>query len=101
LQVQADFIFIAERRGDATLRKLRVGVGNFALGEHRHSSRRRKLDGSSQSGNSRSDDQKIRFSRYRLHWKKWYHALPGSPGLRLRYDDDELERPSPNKNDPK
>ena len=34
LQVQADFVFIAQSGGDSALRPLRVGVGYFAFGQN-------------------------------------------------------------------
>jgi hypothetical protein len=62
LQVQADFIFVAECGGNAALRELGAGVCNFAFYQHEHAARWGKLDCGTQSGDSGADHQKIGFS---------------------------------------
>lgn len=69
LQMQAYFVFIAQRGGDAALCELRVGIGHLALGKNRHASRRRQLNGGAQAGHSRPDNQEICSGRHRLHGK--------------------------------
>ena len=88
LQVQADFVFIAEGGGNSALGELGIGIGNLTLGEDGHASRGRQFDGGTESGDASSDDQKIGFRRYRLHLKKWYHAMTRRlRPARLRYDE--------------
>ena len=77
LQVQADFVFIAERGGDSALRPLRIGVSDFPLGQHNHAAGRRQFDGGAQPGNSGANHQEVRFGRVRdgmgengtTHWR--------------------------------
>jgi hypothetical protein len=59
LQVQADFIFVAERRCDPALRVLRAGIRDLTFSQHQHTSGGRQLNGRAQSGDPGSDDEKV------------------------------------------
>ncbi len=61
LQVQADFVFVAEGRGDPALRQLCARIRNFALGKHKNAPGGGQFNGGAQSGNSGADDEKISF----------------------------------------
>ena len=70
LQMEADFVFVAERGGDTALRPLGVRVGDFAFGQDHDSAGRRQFDGSAQPGDSGADHQEIGFRWCGLHWGK-------------------------------
>ena len=67
LQMQADFIVIAERGGDAALRVLRVGLRDLALGQTQHAARGRQFHRGPQAGDARAHDDEIGFGRKSLH----------------------------------
>jgi hypothetical protein len=67
LEMEADFVFIAQCGGDATLRPLGIRVGDLALGENRYRASGSEIDGSAQAGNSGADYQKIGLSGGRRH----------------------------------
>ena len=58
-QVQADFIFVAERGGDSALGILRVRLGDFALGEAEDAAGGRKFHRSAETGDARAYDDEI------------------------------------------
>ena len=60
LEMQADFVFVAESCGNSSLRKLRAGVGDFTLDEHDNASGGREFDGGTQPGDSGANDEKVR-----------------------------------------
>ena len=72
-QMQADFIVVAERGGDSALRVLRVGFGDFALGQAEHASGGGKLHRGAQTGNARAHHDEIGFGRQCLHARKVHH----------------------------
>ncbi len=65
-QMQANFIVIAERGRNTALRILRVGLGDFALGQAKHAARRRKFHRGAQAGNTRANNDEIGFGRKSL-----------------------------------
>ena len=65
--MQADFVVVAERGGDAALRILRVGFGDFALGQTQHAARGREFHRSAQAGDARAHNDEIGFGRQSFH----------------------------------
>src|SRR6185437_4147118 len=61
LQVQADFILVAERRSYPALRILRAGIGDLAFREHQHTTRGSEFDRRAQPCDSSADDEKVCF----------------------------------------
>ena len=61
--MKADLIVIAQRRGDSTLRVLRVGLGHLALGKTEHATSGGKLHRRAQPGDSRANYDEIRLRR--------------------------------------
>src|SRR3954463_13058670 len=59
LQVQADFIFIAERSGDSTLSPVRRGISHLLLCENDYAPSGGEFHSCAQAGNSGSDDDEI------------------------------------------
>ena len=74
LEMQADFVFVAERGGDATLRPMRGGVSHFLLSQNHDSACACQFNGRSQPGDAGTNDNKISFSWRSLHLEKCYHA---------------------------
>ncbi len=66
-QMQADFIVIAERGGDAALRVLRVGLRNFALRQAQYATCRGKFHRGTQTRDARTHYDEIGFCRKSLH----------------------------------
>ena len=66
-QVQRDFVVIAERRSNSALRVLRVGLGDFTLGDTENAACGGELDRSAQPGNSRANNDEIGFGWKRVH----------------------------------
>ena len=58
LQVQADFIFVAER-GNSTLGILRVGVGNFFFRQHEHTTSFRQFNRGPQARDTSADHYEV------------------------------------------
>src|SRR5579864_3109213 len=79
LQVQADFIFVAEGGSNSALGKLRVRFGDFSLCQNQNAAGRRKFDGCAESGDPRADDEKVSFQRCGWHLGRWYHFAMGNP----------------------
>ena len=59
LQVESDLVLIAEGRGNASLRILRVGFCDFALGQHQDGSGIGEGDSGAESGDSRTNHHKV------------------------------------------
>ena len=59
LLMQRHFIVVAERHRHAALRVFGGRLLKAVLGDHQNASRRRQLDGGAQTGDSRSNHQKI------------------------------------------
>src|SRR5438270_14013888 len=65
--MQADFILVAERRRDSTLRILRARVSDLTLHQHRNFASRRQFNRRPQSCDSGANDQKIGIRRSGWH----------------------------------
>src|SRR5258708_17111726 len=61
LQMQADFIFVAESGSNASLGVLRAGVSDLPLGENEHAASWSQFNCRAQSGHSRANNQKTNF----------------------------------------
>jgi hypothetical protein len=70
LQMQADFIFVAQSYGDPALSILRVRLSQFLLGQDQHFAGLSQRDCSAQSGNTGPDNNEIHVLRKFLHVKK-------------------------------
>ena len=64
--MELDFVFVAERRGNSALGVLRVGFGEFTLGEAENAASSSELDGGAKTGDTRAHDNKVEFG-LRLH----------------------------------
>ena len=63
VEMQADFVVVAERGRDAALRVLRVRFGDFTLGEAKHTPRRSEFHGSAQTRDACTYYDEIGFAR--------------------------------------
>jgi hypothetical protein len=59
LKVQLDFVIVAERNGDASLRVLRVAFADLLLGNHEHASRISQANRGAQSGYTAAYDDEV------------------------------------------
>ena len=67
LKVEADFVFVAEGRGNPALGILGVGFRQLAFGEHEHTSGGGELDGGPQTGHTSSHDYEIAIGQGAFH----------------------------------
>src|SRR5215472_4066299 len=65
--MKADFVLIAQRRGNSALRILRVGFSDLAFGETKNTSIGGKLHRSTQAGDAGAHNDEVGFSRQRCH----------------------------------
>ena len=59
LLMEADLVFVAQRRGDPALRPFGGRFAEFGLGQHQDAARLAQFDGGAQSGNAAADDDVI------------------------------------------
>ncbi len=89
LEVQSDFIFVAQSRCDPSLRRLGIGIGYLFFRQHQHPSRRRQFDGRAQTGHSRANHYIVGFGWHTFHRRKrvsLYQQTNAFCTLSLRYD---------------
>jgi hypothetical protein len=66
-EMKRNFVVIAERSGDSTLRILRVGFGDFTLGEAENAAGGSEFHGGAKSGNTRANNDEIGLRRKSWH----------------------------------
>ena len=77
LQMQNDFVFVAQRGRDAALGKLGVGIRDLFLRQHQYPARIRQCDCGTQTGNSGANHHEIG-----LGWKTFHRGkMVSLPGL--------------------
>jgi hypothetical protein len=76
LQVESNFVFIAQGGGNATLRILGIRLCDLTLGETEHAPGGREFDGGAETGDSRANNDKVEFGGvFHTPDCKWYHAV--------------------------
>ena len=89
LQMQADFIFVAERGRDSALRVLRVGVADFFLGENQHAACRSEFNGGAKPASSapmtrKSVSKEAAGIAPKLKYPQLLHSSQPTPSRRLK-----------------
>ena len=65
--MQPNFVVVAEGGSNSTLRVLRVGLCDLALGEAKHATRGGKFNRRAQAGDTRANNDEIGFSSKSWH----------------------------------